>query len=173
VPGGQWIRHLRGLAHELPRPLGGLLAGFLGLDMRREPPAVEQFTYYEKVVSFPTWIVLLGLIVVTGLLKSMRYLYPIPGEVLWWASALHVAGLILLAAKLLDHLRYVFAPSRWALLKSMASTWIDEGYVRRWHPGWYEAIERERGQAPSAVEASPPPAAPAGPARSAVGGGAP
>ena len=38
VPKGQWIRNMRGLAHELPRPLGGLLAGILGLNLRRAPP---------------------------------------------------------------------------------------------------------------------------------------
>ena len=61
-PPGQWIRHLRGLAHELPHPLVRPLAVFLGLDMKRQPPAVGQFTYYEKVVSFPIWTTLLALI---------------------------------------------------------------------------------------------------------------
>lgn len=142
---GQWIRHLRGLAHELPRPLGGFLAAGFGLDMRRPPPPADQFTYYEKVVSFPIWTVLLALILITGFLKAMRYLVPIPGEVLWWASALHVGAMVLLAAKFLDHLRYVLGPSRWPLLRSMVTTWIDEQYVRRWHPTWYQAIQVERG----------------------------
>lgn len=152
-PAGQRIRHLRGLAHELPGPLGGLIAGLLGLDLRRAPPPVERFTYYETTVSFPTWVLLIGLIVITGLLKAMRYVYPIPGEVLWWASALHVAGLVLLAAKLLDHLRYVLAPSRWPLLKSMVTTWLPERYAQRHHPGWYEAIEGSPPAAPSAPSA--------------------
>jgi hypothetical protein len=119
VPGGQWIRHLRGLAHELPRPLGGLMAYLIGLDMRRAPPTPEQFTSYERVVSFPTWVIALALIVVTGLLKAMRYVYPIPGDVLYWVSAIHVGAMVLLAIKLLDHLRYVLAPSRWGMFKPM------------------------------------------------------
>lgn len=141
---GQWIRHLRGLAHELPRPLGRLLAGFLGLDMKRQPPPVEQFTYYEKVVSFPIWTALLTLILITGFVKAMRYIYPIPGGVLWWASVLHVAAMVLLAIKFLDHLRYVLAPSRWPLLASMFTTWCSEQYVRVRHPAWYEALQKER-----------------------------
>src|SRR5215207_443331 len=56
VPSGQWIRNLRGLAHELPRPVGALLGYLVGLDLRRAPPPIEQFTPYEKVVSFPTWV---------------------------------------------------------------------------------------------------------------------
>jgi cytochrome b subunit of formate dehydrogenase len=126
-----------------------VLAGLLGLDMRRPPPSVEQFTYYQTTVSFPIWVILLGLIILTGLAKAMRYVYPIPGEVLWWASTLHVAGLILLAAKLLDHLRYVFNPDRWLLLKGMISGWVERRYVEQRHPGWQRAIEAAAGSTPA------------------------
>jgi hypothetical protein len=119
VPGGQWIRNLRALAHELPRPLGVMLGYVIGLDMRRAPPPPEQFTAYEKIVSFPTWWIALGLIVITGLLKAMRYIYPIPGDLLYWVSAIHVGAMVLLAVKLLDHVRYVIAPSRWTLFRPM------------------------------------------------------
>ena len=122
--------------------------------MRLRAPEVEQLTYYEKVVSFPSWIVLLGLVVVTGLLKAMRYVFPVPGELLWWASALHVASFVLLAAKLLDHLRYVVAPHRWPLFQAMVTTWIGERYVELRHPGWYRAIQGRRSRS------APPPAAP-------------
>jgi cytochrome b subunit of formate dehydrogenase len=138
VPRGQWLRHLRGLAHELPSSLGTLLADLLGLDMKRTAPPVERFTYYEKTLSFPIWVVLIGLITVTGLIKAMRYVYPVPGEVLYWASGLHVATMVLIALKLLDHMRYVFA--RWPLLASMCTTWIGERYVQLRHPGWYKIL---------------------------------
>jgi cytochrome b subunit of formate dehydrogenase len=167
-PRGQRIRHLRGLAHELPRALGGTLAVLLGLNMRRQPPPTEQFTYYETTVSFPTWIVLLGLVTLSGLLKAMRYVYPIPGELLWWASTLHVASLVLLAAKTLDHLRYVLAPSRWSLLTAMVSGWISARDVQQRHPGWYEQIEGEAAAPHTARETA---VASAGPAAT-VGGAA-
>jgi hypothetical protein len=123
VPRGGRIRHLRGLAHELPRPLGGALAGLLGLNMRLAPPERERFTFYEKLVSFPTWALLIGLILATGLIKAMRYLYPMPGELVWWASTLHVVGLVLLAVKLLDHLRVRLGASNGALLILSAISW--------------------------------------------------
>src|SRR5205823_14154349 len=44
VPKGQWIRHLRGLSHELPGPLGATLAYVLGLDRKRAPPPTDEFT---------------------------------------------------------------------------------------------------------------------------------
>jgi cytochrome b subunit of formate dehydrogenase len=154
VPKGQWIRHLRGLAHELPRPLGGILAALLGLDMRRQPPPVGEFTYYEKAVSFPTWGIVLLLLVLTGVLKAMRYVYPIPGDVLWWVSAVHVGGMVALMVKLLDHVRYVLAPSRWPLLVASLTTWVSEAYVRRRHPGWLQEVEEPAREAPAAAPAT-------------------
>jgi hypothetical protein len=118
-PRGGTVRALRGLAHDLPRWLGSTLGYVLGLDMRRTPPPAEGFTWYERMVSFPTWVIALGLIVVTGILKAMRYVFPIPGDVLYWVSAIHVGAMVLLAIKLLDHLRYVLAPSRWHMMRAM------------------------------------------------------
>jgi cytochrome b subunit of formate dehydrogenase len=168
-PKGEKIRHLRGLAHELPRALGGTLAVLLGLNMRRVPPPVEQFTYYETTVSFPTWIVLLGLVTLTGVLKAMRYVYPIPGEVLWWTSTLHVASMVLLAVKALDHLRYVLAPRRWSLMTAMVSGWMSERVVRERHPGWYEEIH---GAEPVPAEETTPSEPAAAPVAGVTRGGA-
>jgi cytochrome b subunit of formate dehydrogenase len=166
-PKGQKIRHLRGLAHELPRALGGTLATLLGLNMRRAAPPVGQFTYYETTVSFPTWIVLLGLVTLTGVLKAMRYVYPISGDLLWWTSTIHVASMVLLAVKALDHLRYALAPSRWSLMTAMVSGWIGERVVRERHPGWYEEIH---GAAPAPDEPAPAPEPTAAPVAGATGG---
>jgi cytochrome b subunit of formate dehydrogenase len=141
VPKGAWIRTLRGLAHELPRPIGGTLGYLLGLNLRRAPPPIEQFTYYERAISFPTWVLALALITVTGILKAMRYIYPIPGDLLYWVSAIHVGAMVVLAIKVLDHLRYVLAPSRWPLMMAMASGWIGERYAQLMHPGWQVAHE--------------------------------
>ena len=137
---GHGVRGMRGLAHELPKPLGSTMAYVLGLDMRRAAPPTEEFTYYERAVSFPAWEVTIGLIILTGVIKAMRYIYPIPGDVLYWVSAVHVGAGVLLGLKLLDHLRYVLAPSRWPLMVSMATGWIPEGYVKAFHPGWYARL---------------------------------
>jgi cytochrome b subunit of formate dehydrogenase len=137
---GERIRSLRGLAHELPRPLGATIGYMLGLDLRRAAPPTDQFTYYERTFSFPTWTIAIALIIVTGVIKAMRYIYPIPGDILYWISALHVASGVLVGMKLLDHLRYVLAPSRWPLMAAMATGWVAEGYVRRFHPAWYARL---------------------------------
>jgi hypothetical protein len=154
---GQGIRTLRGLAHELGKPIGSMIGYMLGLDLRRAAPPTEQFTAYERLVSFPIWVLALSLIIVTGVIKAMRYIYPIPGEVLYWISAVHVGAGVLLGMKLLDHLRYVLAPSRWPLMVAMATGWIPERYVQRFHPGWYARLH-EAAPAPDAVPARVSPA---------------
>ena len=156
---GQFIRTMRGLAHELPKPLGTILGYTLGLDLRRASPPVQQFTFYERAVSFPTWELAIGLIILTGVIKALRYVYPIPGDLLYWVSAVHVGSGVLLGLKLLDHLRYVLAPARWPLMVSMASGWIPLWYVQRFHPGWYARLTTDRpvpAPAPSAAPVSEP-----------------
>jgi hypothetical protein len=153
---GQFIRSMRGLAHELPKPLGAIIGYSLGLDLRRAPPHTEQFTYYERSVSFPTWEIAVGLIIVTGVIKAMRYIYPIPGDLLFWVSSVHVASGVLLGLKLLDHLRYVLSPSRWPLMRAVATGWIPAAYVQRFHSGWYAHITEGQPAESAAPSASRP-----------------
>lgn len=133
VPRGQWRRSLQGLAHELPRSLGARLARRLGLDLSERPLEAGRFAFYETVVSFPIWIFALALITITGLIKAMRYVYPIPGPLLFWASTLHVAAMVLILIKVLDHLRYTLA--RWPLMVAMVTTWLSERHVGVRQPG--------------------------------------
>jgi cytochrome b subunit of formate dehydrogenase len=160
---GRWARNWRGLAGELPPPLGRFVIWFLGLRRNRPPPPVGQFTYYEKTIDFPIWTILLTLILVTGVLKAMRYAYPLPGEVVHVASVVHVATMVLLALKLLDHLRYMLTPSRWPLLWAMITTWVSADYVRRRHPAWYAEVEASSpSEPPSLGEPAPGTARPQG-----------
>jgi cytochrome b subunit of formate dehydrogenase len=153
---GQFIRTMRGLAHELSKPLGTILGYGLGLDLRRAPPHTEQFTYYERGVSFPTWELAIALIIVTGVIKAMRYIYPIPGDVLYWVSAIHVGSGVLLGLKFLDHLRYVLSPSRWPLMAAIATGWIPAAYVQKFHPGWYvQLTSTSAGSVPSPTNPVP------------------
>jgi cytochrome b subunit of formate dehydrogenase len=122
VPRGRWTEHLRGLAYELPRPVGLAVARVLRIDMRARPPSPGRFPFYETAFSFPTWAVAIALITVTGLVKALRYAYPVPGPVLFWASTLHVAAMVMIVLKVLDHLRYTFA--RWPLVVAMFTGWL-------------------------------------------------
>ncbi len=134
VPRGQWRAYLRGAADELPPPLVHRLAGPLGVDLRQSPPPRGRYSFYEMVVSFPWWGFSIGLITITGLIKALRYIYPVPGPVLYWASTLHVAAMVLIGAKVLDQLRIMFARDRrlvpailglaWALASVAVAFWF-------------------------------------------------
>jgi hypothetical protein len=125
VPRGQWSRHLLGLAYELPPRIREPYAKLLRIDLSQPRPATGKFSFYEKVVEFPSWSILLVLITITGLIKAARYVVPVPGFGLWLASTLHVAAMVGIVVKLLDHLRYTFP--RWPLMASIATTWVKEG----------------------------------------------
>ena len=122
VPRGQWSSHLRGLMEELPRSIARRLAGLLGIDLREPAPAAGRFTFYEKVVSFPSWSFVLTLITLTGLVKAGRFVVEVPGLVLFISSTLHVAAMVLIILKVLDHLRYTIA--RWPLMVAITTGWL-------------------------------------------------
>ena len=127
-PRGQWRTHLAGAAAELPPRLSGPLARLFRLDLAARRPTPDRFTYYETGFSFPVWTIALALITVTGLIKAMRYVYPIPGGILYWASTFHVASMVLIVLKVLDHLRYTLP--RWPMMVAIAKGWVNEGSIR-------------------------------------------
>jgi hypothetical protein len=123
VPRGQWRAYLRGAADELPRQIVRPLAGPLGVDLRQPPPPRGRYTFYETVISFPWWGIAIALITVTGLIKALRYVYPVPGPVLFWASTLHVAAMVLIGLKVLDQLRIAFLRDRGPVLAVLGLLW--------------------------------------------------
>jgi hypothetical protein len=149
VPRGQWGRHVLGLAYELPPSIRGPYAKLLRIDLGQPRPPAGRFTFYEKVVEFPSWSILLALITVTGIIKAARYLVPVPGFVLWLASTLHVAAMVGIVIKLLDHLRYTFP--RWPLMTSIVTTWIKDGSMPARRPA---ASERSGSAAAGVVGGS-------------------
>ena len=127
-PRGQWRAHLSAFARGLPRSLGARLAGPLRLDLSHAAPAARRFTYYETAFSFPSWTLVIALITVTGLIKAMRYVYPVPPFLLYWSSTLHVAAMVLIFIKVLDHLRYTLG--RWPMMVAMVKGWVRDGAIR-------------------------------------------
>ena len=122
VPRGAWRTHLRGFVAELPAAISPFVARVLRIDMRASPPQPGRFPFYETAFSFPTWTIAIALITITGLVKALRYVYDVPGPILWWASTLHVASMVLIALKTLDHLRYTL--DHWPLVGAIFTGWL-------------------------------------------------
>jgi cytochrome b subunit of formate dehydrogenase len=115
-------RYLRGFAQELPPMLGARIAKLLRLDLRQPAGSSGTFSFFEKVWSFPTWGVGIGLITVTGLVKLLRYAVPIPGPIVFVDSTLHVTAMVILVIRTLDHLRYTL--ERWPLVVAITTGWL-------------------------------------------------
>lgn len=120
---GWWVRsgrrvwtprgwRLGGLLRELPRAIRAALARRYGLGGEAPRAGSTEFAYYEKIVSFPYWETAIGLITITGLLKALRYVLPVPGPVLFVASTLHVTAMVAILILLLDLMRSRIADVR-------------------------------------------------------------
>ncbi|HKY51343.1 MAG TPA: cytochrome b/b6 domain-containing protein [Candidatus Limnocylindria bacterium] len=147
VPRGQWRAHIRGLMDELPGSISRRLAGPLRVNMREPAPSPGRFTFYERVVSFPSWTFVMTLITVTGIVKAARFLIEVPGFVLFVMSTLHVAAMVLIILKILDHLRYTIA--RWPMMVAMTTGWLPPT-----HRGAPERTVTERGGSAAALHGS-------------------
>ena len=148
-------RGLRGaFGIQLPRfvrqPLGRVLRA-----LRIVPDPAGKFLSTEKVLSYPVWAVLIGVVVVTGVIKSVHYIYALPGGFRQTMTFLHDGATIFLIVFLAVHVgALVLVPRNWPLLKSMFTTRISRRYAEQHLPAWKldegAAPEREREEEHSA-----------------------
>ncbi len=108
------------------------------------PDAREgKFLSVEKVFSFTPLALLSFVVIVTGLIKSVRYFFAVPADVLAWATTLHGwstwGALIVVGA----HLAAIFlVPRNWGGLRAMIVGRMPFAAVRHEFPGWAEELER-------------------------------
>ena len=80
--------------------------------------------------------------VVTGLVKALRYLYPFPPTFVAQMSFLHDLFTGLAVIMLAIHLAAVtLAPRNWPLLISMFTTRVSRKHVEKWHPLWLQQLK--------------------------------
>ena len=126
VARGEWRVAIRGAAPEMPARIDRLVARIFRVDLRSPAPGQGRFAWYDRAVSLPLWSIAIGLITVTGLVKALRYLVPVPGPLLYVASTLHVAAMVLIVVLVLDELRLALArrPLLWKrALAVLAVVW--------------------------------------------------
>ncbi len=106
----------------------------------------------EKTLSYPPWATLITLITVTGLIKVMRYIYPMPGDFIASVTALHDLVAIGIGVMLIIHLLpLLLVPANWPLLLSMFRTTVSRKYVEERHPVWYKELLAKRKAQPQAA----------------------
>jgi cytochrome b subunit of formate dehydrogenase len=116
----------------------------------------SKYLVTEKLLSYPPWSILIGIIVVTGLIKVLRYTYNIPKPLLVSMTALHDLTAVWIGVMLIIHLLPLgLVPANWPLLLSMFKTTVPLEYVKKRHPVWYkELLAKQEAEAPA--EASEP-----------------
>jgi cytochrome b subunit of formate dehydrogenase len=96
----------------------------------------------EKVLSYSLWFILIGIVVITGVLKTLRYAFSMPAGLLHWSTYLHDGATIFLIVLLALHVgALVLVPRNWPLLKSMFTTRVSRAYAKAHLPLWAEEEE--------------------------------
>lgn len=121
-----------------------------------KPYSNDKFLPSEQVFSYAPWALWLSLIVITGLIKVLKYLYAIPGSLVATATAVHDVVAIIIGVSIIIHLLpLLLVPANWPLLLSMFKTTVPRKYVEERHPGWYKELQARRG-APEATSETRP-----------------
>lgn len=111
----------------------------------KPPKRLDKYLSAEKSFSYVPWAIIVGVIVLTGLVKAFRYLYPIPAPFVAWMSFFHDLFTGIAVVMFAIHLSAVLlVPRNWALLKSMFTTKIPLEYVKTRHPIWYEKLVKSQ-----------------------------
>lgn len=132
-PGAFGIR----LPRKIANPIARLCVTF-GL---RKPQEAGKYLATEKVLSFPIWSILASLILISGLVKTLRYTWPIPTGVVSLATWVHDLTSIAILVWLIVHVASTtLIPRNWPLFKSMLTTKVPQDYVKAHHPAWYRQL---------------------------------
>ena len=132
-----------GAAFRLPipqtirKPIAGIFSAF-GV---APPQRLGKYLPAEKVFSYAPWVIIVTVIVVTGLVKALRYIYPIAPEFVaqmtTWHDLFTAISVIMFAA----HIAAVtLAPRNWPLLVSMFTMRVSRKHVEQWHPLWFKEL---------------------------------
>lgn len=131
------------------KPIARYVKALLGYKESR----TGKYLATEKTISYPIWAILIGIIVVTGLIKVMRYTYPIPNSLVASVTAIHDVAAIAIGLMLVIHLLpLLLVPANWQLLLSIFRTTVKLDYVEKRHPAWYRELTSKKAAEPSVVK---------------------
>jgi cytochrome b subunit of formate dehydrogenase len=114
------------------RPFQGLLRRF-----NIVPEPAGKFLATEKVLSYPGWAVLIGIVLVTGVVKALHYIYALPGWLRDAMTFLHDGATIFIIVFLVLHVgALILVPRNWPLVRSMLTTRVPRRYAEQHLPRW-------------------------------------
>lgn len=139
------------LGMNIPKAIRTTLAETFKAFGFKQPKNLGKYLPAEKVFSYTPWAIIVTVIIVTGLIKSFRYLYPIPPTFIAQVTTLHdifaYASIVMLAIHLIA---VVLVPRHWPLLLSMFTTRLNRKFVQQHHAAWEkDLIAREQATLPT------------------------
>ncbi len=103
-------------------------------------PPEGKYLASEKL-SYPLWVLSVGLVILTGLTKISAHVWNLPGGLMEVATLLHDIGALLVILNLAAHIFFSsLVPWSRPLLRSMLTGYVSEEYVRKNHPKWYAEL---------------------------------
>ncbi|MEN2986651.1 MAG: cytochrome b/b6 domain-containing protein [Thermodesulfovibrionaceae bacterium] len=118
-----------------------VLAAMIGLG--KEPPSDKYLP--EQRIAYVTIGFVILILTVTGIVKVLKNLewVVLSPQLESINTLIHTLSGILFMFVFIVHIFFVLAfKSNWPLLKSMFTGWVDEDYVKKRHPIWYEKIKK-------------------------------
>jgi cytochrome b subunit of formate dehydrogenase len=116
------------------------------------PKRLGKFLPAEQVLSYAPWAIIVAVIIVTGLVKSFRYLYSVPPTLVAQASFVHDVFAVVAIVMLVFHLAALaLVPRNWPLLLSMFTLRVSRKHVQQWHPIWFKELTAREQPSPAAT----------------------
>lgn len=122
---------------DFKRMTGRYLAMFTGGTYPKEEKVLsaERFT-------FPLWAFGLIGITLSGIVKVLFFIWPLPNELMSAMMIVHGVFAIYITLLLIAHIvAAAIVPPSWPLLRSMFTGKVSEQYVKEYHEKWYEEIK--------------------------------
>jgi len=95
-------------------------------------------------LSYPLWVLSVGLIILTGIIKVAAHYWNLPETLMGVTTFLHDVAAILVLINLVAHIVLSsIVPWSWPLIKSMLIGYVPLEYVKHNHALWYEEITGE------------------------------
>jgi cytochrome b subunit of formate dehydrogenase len=130
--------------------------GFLGMKLKMDwlasglaaigiKPAKREgkFLSVEKVLSFTPLAILAAIVIVTGLIKTARYFFVVPGDVLYWTTWLHDLSTWLTLIVVGVHIVAIFlVPRNLPGVRAMLTGRMSLHNVEEEFPGWADELRQ-------------------------------
>lgn len=116
----------------------------------------KKFLAVEKVFSFTPLATLALIVVVTGLVKSARYFFVVPSDVIYWTTWLHDLSVWLTLVVVGLHLAAIFlVPRNWPGIGAMLTGRMSLRHVEEEFPAWADELRQRERAAPAGGKGLP------------------